>query len=222
MKFRVHFATYGQRVNYLDATINSWRRQSLRVEDIVITTPQDMTTALLQYNTTLQILNTDYGPNNKVLGALKYYENSKLDDVYMIICDDDIIYDENTVKVYQESLEKDKTKIYTHFRGDQRLKNINHLQGADTYLLTPEFFRCTSFEIYENYLKEVIRECPEAMYQDDYVIAYFIYTYCHLEIATLPNRKMYRLAHQVNQLHHDPRLREREEKTTTYFNSKLS
>ena len=164
-----------------------------------------------------------YGPHNKLLGALQYYET--LEDKYnsyVIICDDDLVYTEDIVKSYIDSLSDNKNHIYTHYVTNNRIKNINHMQGADTYLLTPEFFKNTTFEKYKAYLDEILAECEDCLYQYDYVICYYIYKYCNMTIKTVNNNCNYNHGQSANiqQLHLDPKVYEREKNTVTYFNGK--
>lgn len=233
MRFYVHFATIQPRFNHLHDVIKSWINQTTKIEKIIITTSEadkrfdslDVLNTYKMYpNLVIQSLKVDYGPNNKILGALKYYEtiDGNKDDIYMIICDDDNRYYKDINKSYLESINNNKNYIYTQFHTPKfRLKNFNHLQGADTYMLTPDFFKVTTYDIYENYLKNVITECPEAFFQDDYVICYYIYIYCKLEIKTVMKIQGYTQATKICQLHLDPLVHEREKKTIEYFNKKL-
>ena len=93
-------------------------------------------------NSTVQILDYDYGPHNKILGALQFYNTIEdKDNSYVIICDDDLVYTKYIVQSYIDSLSDNKNHIYTHYVTNNRINNIiNHMQGADTYLLTPAVF----------------------------------------------------------------------------------
>ena len=174
----------------------------------------------------IQTIDEDYGPNNKILGAIRFYETipeeNKLDS-YIIICDDDNKYDKDITKSYTESiLENNINFIYTHFYSQKcRLKNESHIQGADTYLLIPEFFKITTYNQYKEYLDKTISECPESFYQDDYVILYYIHIYCKLLSKTVKKIHGYTEVCKINQLHLDQKVYDREKKTIEYFNKLL-
>jgi hypothetical protein len=236
MKFYVHFSTIQPRFAYLNEVLNSWKNQSVNIDGIAISTSKvdkrfyepDINIiyhyAKNQPNSTVQILDYDYGPHNKILGALQFYDTIEdKENSYVIICDDDLIYTKDIVKSYKESLLENKDSIYTHFVTKTRLKNINHIQGADTYVLTPEFFKHTTFEKYKTYLDETFAECEDCLYQDDYVISYYIYKYCNMTIKTV--KKFFSYSHtqsaKIQQLHLDPKVHERERNTVNYFNKKL-
>ena len=234
MKFYVHFSTIQPRFDYLNDVLTSWNNQSITIEKIIISCSKlDKrlnNPGRLQENiknhpkVEIQFLDYDYGPHNKLLGALQFFESlTDKDNSYIIICDDDSIYTKNIIKSYKESLSENGKSIYTHFDTKQRLKDINHLQGADTYLLIPDFFKTTLFDTYRQYLDEVIKECEDCLYQDDYVISYYIYKYCNLSINTVKTIGAYFPAHSSNicQLHHDPKVNQREKNTISYFQKKL-
>lgn len=251
MKFSVHFTTIPPRFSYLKETIESWLNQSIPVENIIITIPNEykrmnengyderfvIQWGRIEYwlkfykNISLQVIDRDYGPNNKVFGALKYFDqlDEKIkEDVNIIICDDDIIYDKDVVKSYAESLEKkdESDIILTHFRGDDILKikniNIQHLQGADTYLLTNNFLRNIKLKQYKTYLQKTIYKCPDAWYQDDYVFSYFGVVKGKFRIQTVKNPKGYRIAHLIVELHQEKEVHNREENTINYFRNILT
>jgi hypothetical protein len=101
---------------------------------------------------------------------------------------------------------------------------MNHLQGADTYVLTPDFFKFTTFEKYKTYLDEILSECKDCLYQDDYVICYYIYKYCNICIKTVKIKNVYNDSRtsRIDQLHLNPKVNEREKNTISYFNKKLN
>jgi hypothetical protein len=229
MKFYVHFASIEPRFDKIIPVIKSIFDQSVSIEKLIITTSLkdkrftslDKLNIYKNNNIIIQTLEEDYGPNNKILGALKYYESLEdKNDVYILICDDDNLLHKDTVKSYLESLENDKTYIYTHFKTEERIKNINHMQGADTYILNQDFLNMTTYNIYEEYLKKVIGDCPHAKYQDDYVICYFIYKHCNLKIKRVDKFYLYNSTIKVDQLHTEPDLNEKEQQTILYFKDK--
>lgn len=226
MKFYVHFATIEPRFDKIMPVIKSIFEQTVPIEKLIITTSvkDKRFTSIDKLNVykndkiIIQTLDEDYGPNNKILGALKYYESLEdKNDIYILICDDDNLLHKDTVKSYLESLTNDKTYIYTHFKTEERIKNINHMQGADTYILNQIFLNITPYNVYEEYIKKVISECPEAQYQDDYVICYYIYKHCNLKIKRVETYHLYNSTIKVEQLHKEKDVHEKEKKTKLYF-----
>lgn len=235
MKFYVHFSTIQPRFDYINDVLTSWNNQSVNIEKVIIscskldkrlTNPNRLSENIRNHpKAQVQFIDYDYGPHNKILGALQFFESlPDKDDCYVIICDDDCIYTKNITKSYKESITENRNTIYTHFETKERLKNINHIQGADTYLLIPEFFNTTTFDKYKQYLDEVIKECEDCLYQDDYVISYYIYKYCNLSIHKVKNIGAYFQANcsKICQLHLDPKVHEREKNTISYFQKKLT
>lgn len=227
MKFYVHFSSIEPRFDKIQPVINSIFNQTIPIEKLIITTSLkdkrfislDKLNVYKKDNIIIQTLDEDYGPNNKILGAIKYYETlDNKDDVYILICDDDNLLHKDTVKSYLESLSNNKLFIYTHFKTEERIKNINHMQGADTYILNSKFLNNVTYDMYENYLKKIFIECPDAKYQDDYVITYFIYKYCKLEIKRVITPYLYNSTLKIPQLHQEIDVHEKEKRTKLYFN----
>ena len=239
-RYYIHLSTIQPRFPYLNGVINSWLNQTIKPEKIIITTSicdKRYTTheILEQYKSDkvlIQILDVDYGPNNKILGALKFYENLEdKENIYIIICDDDIIYNEKTVKSYKDYIEKYYTNkddyIYTYFytpycRFINKFYGLEHLQGADTYLLTRKFLTSTTYAIYEEYLKNSVEACPDIFFQDDYVISYFIHFICKLKVKHVPPYSSYKKNDSIpndTQMHIDLKVHERECNVIKYFNS---
>jgi len=239
-KYYVHFSTIQPRFSYLNGVINSWLNQDIKPEKIIITTSSvdprytshDILDQYKNNNIIIQILDIDYGPNNKLLGALKFYESLEdKDNVYIIICDDDIIYNSKTIKSYKEYIEKYYNNkddyIYTYFytpycRFVNKFYGIEHLQGADTYLLTSKFLSFTTYTMYEEYIKQTIENCCDAFFQDDYVISYFIHFICKLKVKHITPYSSYKKNDSISndtQMHKDLKVHEREGNIIKYFNS---
>ena len=239
-KYYIHISTIQPRFPYLNGVINSWLNQSIKPEKIVISTSimdkryisHEILEQYKNDTVSVQILDNDYGPNNKILGALKFYENLEdKDNVYIIICDDDIIYNDKTVKSYKDYKDKYYNSkddyIYTYFytqycRFINKFYGLNHLQGADTYLLTRNFLTFTTYTMYEEYLKKTIEECNDAFFQDDYVISYFIHFICKLKVKHIEPYGSYKKNNCIpndTQMHTDLKVHERENNVIKYFNS---
>jgi hypothetical protein len=229
MKFYIHFATIQPRFPELEHVIKSWKDQTTPCDTLVFTTsltdPRFVNLDLLEKfkadNVILQTLDVDYGAHNKILGALKYFGSTIDDDSYVVICDDDNRYDMDTIKSYRNSLERDNEDVvYTQFKPQQRLPDINHVQGADTYVLPAKFFKLMTYQKYLDYIQSVIAECPDALYQDDYVITYAIHE-LGFKIRSTFKRVSYNMAIKHGQMHQDPRVTERERNTVEFFKNKI-
>lgn len=228
-KFYIHFTTIPSRYEYLNKVINSWLNQTIKIKKIIISVI-DNSKILDKYKNSkveIQYLEKDYGPSKKVYGALKYYETlENKNNVYFIICDDDLEYHEDTIKSYLYSISNNKKNIYTHFKAVDRLnilnKKIMHLQGADTYLLNPEFLKNTSSENYLSYLLNIFKECPDAFYQDDYLISVYISIILKLKIEQVKDPKSYNIIHFIDQMHRHPKIHEREFNTIKYLKDKIN
>jgi hypothetical protein len=237
--YYVHLTTIPSRFKYLSMVIDSLYKQTVNIEKIVITIQekykrfpnhfikeQDIQKLKDKYDDKLVIqkIDEDYGPNIKILGALKYFETiENKNNSYMLICDDDLQYDKNLILSYQKSLEKDKNIIYTHFNRERMFNNeiIHELQGADTFLLIPKFFELTSYCKYKEYLEVTISECDESFYVDDLVIQFYIILYCKLKIFPCTEIKRYAISFSIDSLHENRKVKYRNNQTYIYFNKKL-
>jgi len=244
----VHFTTIPPRFPYLQYTIQSWLEQSVQPDKIVISIRETYKNfGKLQHierigiemykklsdKIVIQFLDgKDHGPNDKIIGALTFYNNlklhsklsPKLDSIYTIICDDDLSYHKDTIKSYMSEPELFSSKIiYTHFMDNkERLPGIRHLQGADTYLLPPLFFKHTTVIDYLEFLDKSMKECPDIFYQDDYMISYYASIICKFLIQGVKKPCMYNNVHYIEELHQNPLVHEREKNTVNYLTKALS
>lgn len=229
----VHFKTIPPRYLFLQKTIDSWKNQTVPVRNIIITVnktsknfPKNDLTQLERYknDAIIQVLDFDHGPSDKIVGALSFVSNDTNDtnDTYMIICDDDIIYHPRTIESYISSISNNTDNVFTHFiRNRQRLPGIHHLQGADSYILPPSFFRKTSVSSYIDFLENCFSECPDSFYQDDYLISYYLCIICKYEIESTRYPVMYKISHQIEELHNYKYVLKREAHTVQYLTSKI-
>jgi len=235
IKFVVHMTTFPPRYNSLTDVLRSWHHQRGPVEKVVVTVcttdPRHTGMETLEsYTSTFpktmfQTMETrDYGAHKKILGALLYYESlqEKDDNVCIIICDDDVSYDPGVVGSYLEMITTDGSCAYTHYEPSQRIPPMNHVQGADTYLLPNQFLKRTSFQEYKNFVDNVLEECPDAFFQDDYVISFFLHSYCQIPVRTVLHPLRYKTAHFIEEMHRHPKRHEREQNTISYLKSLLS
>ena len=228
MIFDVHFTTIPTRYAYLEYTINSWLAQTVPIRNIIISYSKkyrnykDNDVSLLEplkkYDKViLQALDTDYGPHDKVVGAIHYRNLNER--AYTIICDDDLYYHPETVASYQEMIiSQTQPTVYTHYTDNPyRLKDIRHIQGADTYILPPFFFKKAG--MYTSFLDKCLQECPDSFYQDDYVISYYISKICKIDIKSVKKPMMFQLVHLIDELHKNPLVHEREKNTIQYLSN---
>jgi hypothetical protein len=219
MTFDVHFKTIPPRFLHLEKTILSWLYQTVPVRNIIITVckeyknfPDSDVSILNRYKVLspkiiIQVVENDYGPSDKVVGSLKIENHT-----FTIICDDDIYYHEDTVLSYKEMIGKDD-EIYTHYYDSNR---AGHLQGADTYLLTPYFFEKVTLDEYTSFLEKCFIECSDTFFQDDYLISYFLKKKGFI-VKPVTNRLAYTLVHLINELHRHPDVHRREQNTIYYL-----
>ena len=127
MKFVVHFTTIPTRSTQIKKTIDSWLNQTHPVEKVVITLQKNCTLPMLDYGETrveFQYVNENSGPSDKIIGALMYYQNLRDDSdknqTYFIIGDDDLVYNQDTVRIYRDEYVQDPNRVYTFFQKQER------------------------------------------------------------------------------------------------------
>jgi hypothetical protein len=99
---------------------------------------------------------------------------------------------------------------------------MNHLQGADTYMFPAKFIKDIEMNLYLNYLRNIFAFCPDAYYQDDYVIVYTIYILGY-KIDSPQLRVSYNInpAIREGQMHKDAQVITREKNTIAYFKKRI-
>lgn len=237
----VHFTTIPPRFPYLQYTIQSWLNQSIPVDKIVISIRENYkhfgvlqspervginSYKKLSDKISIQILDgKDHGPNDKIIGALTFCKKMKenKNNLYIIICDDDLAYHVDTVKSYfsPTPIQTSTPTIYTHFATTQRLPGIFHLQGADSYMLPSYFFENTTLSEYIDFLDKSMKECPDTFYQDDYMISYYATIIRKMSIECVKQPLMYQHVHSIEELHKHPAVHEREKHTIEYLSKKV-
>lgn len=221
MNFDIHFKTIPPRFLYLEKTILSWLYQTVPVRNIIITVckkynnfPDSDVSILNRYKVLspkiiIQVVENDYGPSDKVVGSFNI-----TNPTFTIICDDDLYYHKDTTLSYEEIARTSNGKdIYTHFYDSNR---VGHLQGADTYLLTPYFFEKVKVDEYTSFLEKCFTECNDTFFQDDYLISYFLKKK-GFTVTPVTNRLSYRIIHLINELHMHPHVHMREQNTLHYL-----
>jgi hypothetical protein len=182
---------------------------------------------MLDYGETrveFQYVNENSGPSDKIIGALMYYQNLRDDSdkhqTYFIIGDDDLVYNQDTVRSYRDEYVQDPNRVYTFFQNQERIPGMTHLQGSDTYVLPPSFFEKVSLNDYQHFLKTCFSECPDSFYQDDYLISYYLNKIVNLSINTVKNSLGYTINLNIDELHLDKNVRNRENNTISYLTTR--
>ena len=222
-------------------TIYSLLCQSHRIEKVVISIPikykrfeeKVNVNDILKIHEKVEVqeLDTDYGCATKFYGALKYFHSLSKEeqkDLSIIICDDDLIYDLELVKSYNEKLTNEKI-IYTFFRVEHYIqtdfKKIPHLQGADTYLIPNHFLKNYTEVDFKYFLEKILDECEDAFYNDDYTISFFVNVLCNYDIRNIASRyikgMVYKESEQILELHRDSRVNVRTKNTINYLKKLL-
>lgn len=242
----VVIATIPPRFKDIKTTIISWLEQTKPLKEIVIVVCKnyinyksyninilkDKISEILKIYplacVKILTLDNDYGPNNKIVGALSYIHSKPINPKdNVIISDDDLIYDKDNIKNYHEKmiefhnlLKMSKSKIdivLTNFFS--RDHHITHVQGADTYLLTSNFFQKETVNSYIEFLTGFFSRCPDGLYQDDYVISFrlfllgFVVKYVgYKNDSYLENRNNF-----FDELHENPSVHKREKNVRKFI-----
>lgn len=215
----VCFSTIPPRFEILDEVVGSYYSQTIKPNKIIITVCKnyhrfsyeniELESLTLKYPDFVELLfvENDYGPATKIYGALKsleMYPNS-----YVMICDDDMIYDPKIIECYSKCVEVCNQSVWTSIGFNDILNIPDHpiwnLQGCNTYLFYPkllEKFNIKNFE--ELYFDFVSKNAnpSEVFLHDDYFIS------CILHDLQVPIRsfklsdKVYQELPIPTQIHH--------------------
>lgn len=213
--FIIHFATIPPRQTLLASTIVSWLTQDIydKIEAIVITIPK-VSKLYGDYNPydfyslkfnklKLQVLENDYGPSNKIIGAISYKKATNTKSSF-IICDDDIIYNNVTINEYIKAIEKDDVSCHTPFKTYDLLGlGFNRICGADSFYLSNTFFEREKDDKYEDFYNYCISNCPDMFFNDDYIISAYLSKIKINVKQILPPFYYYATVHNINQIHDD-------------------
>lgn len=146
----------------------------------------------------------DMGPITKLTGLVTHFSRySSITN--WIICDDDVMYADDTILRYHYALETkaanpqvanyifthfpEDFRIYTKFDGDTNARSIQHIQGVDTFLIQRDILLHHPILQLENILSFVRffhEVCPLSFYQDDYIIS-FIFAVGGIKVKSLWN-----------------------------------
>lgn len=197
----VCFSTIPSRFKILEQIIQSFYRQIVRPHKIIITVPQkyhkfsyelsEIENICKKYSDLVHLLliDFDYGPATKIYGALKSLE--LYPNCSVMVCDDDVIYDERLIDCYSKALQTDSTCVWTTAKStednanDLRLPNhnIHKLQGVDTYLFTSKILEKLNSQNFEQkyieYLQDFtdIKSLEDVYLHDDYFVSILLYNH---------------------------------------------
>lgn len=171
LPFNVVFSltTTPHRIDKISRTLNTLVSQTIKPNYILLNAPYkfDRTgeyytiPSNLKYydNLILNRLDKDYGPVTKLIGAIKYIP--KDEDTWIIVCDDDDLYLQETLRNYLQYISKDNKVVYCIsgfnfniekdiFGGDVKdvqvqytsndLARVNVLEGFATFCVHRSFF----------------------------------------------------------------------------------
>lgn len=203
----VCFSIIPPRFCNLEKVIESFQLQTLPPNKIIVTVPekyyrfsyekQEIETICNKYPNLVHLLyaDEDYGPATKIYGALKsleFYPNSSV-----IVCDDDVIYDERLFECYLKALQTNNKCVWTTDKGKYVQNkysygvngnyltlphhNIPKLQGVDTYLFTDDILEKFNSNNFRQYYIDFIskntnlKSLDTVFLHDDYFISILLY-----------------------------------------------
>lgn len=206
-KYIISLTTIPSRINYIEKTLDSLIKQTIKPEKIVLNIPKSYT---LRFNHLLDKTNvkkifkkyigkivinyieSDYGPGTKLLGLLKsnminYGEN----DTYVVLVDDDLVYKPYMLEYFNNYNRKPDNEILVASFFRYQFNNVLIGQGADGFFIKSELLHD-----FNNYY-DIIKNYDYINYHDDFYISYFFYLKTiHIEYIIPPyNTLIYSMNH---------------------------
>jgi len=183
-KFCVSLTTIPPRFNTLEKTLDSIFNQNLKPNKIFLNIPKtykrfDNNNLNLDYlekrYKALKISHCDdFGPGTKLLGSL-----SLIDDYdYVVLIDDDHIYDREMLKIFNESFYQNPNKAYSFCVYD--ILDCKIGQGADGFLINSSFLKKIN-SFYHKY----VENNSKLFFNDDLWISIFINKFLNKDIENL-------------------------------------
>ncbi len=176
IKFCASITSLPSRIDNIDETINSIKKQTLKPEKIFLNLPykykrfpdyqfsNNQLAKLNKYN--IEIIRCDdYGPATKLMGSISYIKNN-YDCVILI--DDDHIYHERIFEIFIDNFKK-KEANYSYYLN--KIFNIQNGQCSDGFLIDVKLL--DNIEVFYN---KYVKNNKNMFLDDDLWFA--IYLYC--------------------------------------------
>ena len=180
----VSLSTIPQRIKYLDKTVESLLKQSLKPDKIFINIP-------LKYKRFTETIDNnqlpdfgdnsveitrceDCGPGTKLLGSI----NKLKKDSLIVLADDDNIYEDYMIEKFNyfySIAPQNSYSFYVHPLG-----NFGIGQGADGFAINTNHLTGI-----ENFYNKVVKDYKELFLYDDLWISYFLYFFKKNKILSL-------------------------------------
>jgi hypothetical protein len=141
----------------------SLRFNNSRIPDIKIKSFEEK---YIDKNVFINIINEDYGPGTKLLGLMNMI-NSFSENSYIILLDDDLIYNSVIIEGFYNCIVNKEINVGSYWC--YNLENIKIGQGSDCYLIKTNLLN--NFMEYYN----IIKNEDYVNYHDDVYISYFFY-----------------------------------------------
>lgn len=148
----------------------------------------------------VNIINKDYGPGTKLLGALHIEEVINSVQSYIVLVDDDVIYVNNFIENFCKLLSFNKNIVASNYV--YKLYDINIGQGVDGFLIPIKYLDCflKFFNIIENNnYKELYKYI---IFHDDVYISYYFFL-INIEIVFAGISNSYFIHNDIDGLVHN-------------------
>lgn len=193
-KFYFSLTTIPSRINQIESTLETLVIQSIKPEKIILNIPKQYNlrfTESIDENIInklkekfkdfllINILEEDYGPGTKLLGLI-YNNIIDLTDknTYIILVDDDILYNINLIKDFNYHNDLNKTAGLSFGINFKDFTYFNIGEGVMGF-----FIKSNILNEFKDYY-EIIKSYKSIKYHDDFYISYYFY------IKNLPLKKV--------------------------------
>ena len=173
LNFCVSLTTIPPRFDTIKKTIDSINKQTKKPDKIFLNIPYDYKrypkknldiSKLENIFENLKIVRCkDYGPGTKLLGSLKYL--SKYD--YVVLIDDDHIYNKDMLNIFYQEALKDMNKVYSFCVFN--IEDCKVGQGADGLLINTVFLKNILF-----FFDKAVKENKKLFFNDDLWISIYL------------------------------------------------
>ncbi|MDB9812646.1 glycosyltransferase family 2 protein [Candidatus Pelagibacter sp.] len=173
LNFCVSLTTIPPRFNTIKKTIDSINKQTKRPDKIFLNIPHnykrypkqnyDISSLENTFNNLQIVRCEDYGPGTKLLGSLKYL----FDYNYVVLIDDDHIYNKDMLSIFYQEALKDINKVYSFCVFN--IEDCKVGQGADGFMINTNFLKNISIFFNEN-----IKDNEKLFFNDDLWISIYL------------------------------------------------